>query len=162
MVEENTLNVPKIECALRKSSHLSQNFSIKFNIKNTGKNLSEYICFIKLCGDQTQIITDFIYHNFSNNKEPFSTAEDTLLVQYMFSAGIVCGLAINNSMAFPVCFPPDFLRCILETEVETCAIFPDESNQLIPSQFKIYAFAFRRGLISVFPEVIYFNNNIYA
>ena len=82
---------------------------------------------------------------------------------YMHAAGVVCGLAMNLMHQFPATFPQLFLETLIEPPVD-CSIltnadtFADLKNTTDPSfekhiLMKVFALTFRRGIISIFPEI---------
>ena len=92
-----------------------------------------------MVGTQTQRLLDSIRDKNLNKFEP---AEFSFLLVYMQSAGMCAGLSINHEQAFPVKLPSEYLDVLVNLE-----------SSPSPIESKLLAHAFRRGFISVFPEV---------
>ena len=85
---------------------------------------------------------------------PNDRAESSMLLTFFQAAGLVCGIAINNSMPFRVDFSDEFLYVLVgsgSNDAESACRGDSEYISHV-SLSVLCAHAFRRGLITVFPE----------
>ena len=135
----SSTDVQCVSVLVRMSNISSTNFS--------GDEL-DYIhfkAFVNTAAQQTQYLLESII-NYST--EELSVAEISLVITYMQAAGVVCGLAMNNLIPFRLDLPDGFTSIIVGVamaDLELCG--PN------PQFLTLFAHAFRRGIISVFPEV---------
>jgi len=97
--------------------------------------------------------------------EDLTASEVNLGLIYMHAAGVVCGIAMNFAHQFPMQFPELFLETLMNPPVDSSTLthnntLADIKNTASPSfkssaVMKVYALTFRRGIISIFPEVAF-------
>jgi len=102
--------------------------------------------FVKMVGQQTQRLVDSL---FTSNSKSISSAEINLILTYMHAVGVICGLAMNAAITFPMRPPNVFLQALLHPLSSKFHQDQQWSSDLLIS---LVAHAFRWGIISVFPE----------
>jgi hypothetical protein len=82
-----------------------------------------------------------------------SRPEVSMLFVYCQTAGMTCGLALNNRVPFPAHLPIEFIKILVSPPSSPVAskseAYPGAENGALLS---LCAHSFRRGLISIFPE----------
>ena len=93
--------------------------------------------------------------------EHLNASEVNLGLVYMHAAGAVCGLGLNHSIHFPLTFQDNiFFQTVLCPPLSLDSLEISDILKAAESKYKkqaimqVFALSFRRGIISIFPEVV--------